>query len=42
MNYYANLTNQARNHPMVMLENIMKTGENANILKNRTDSCKHI
>lgn len=33
MNYYANLTNQARKHPMVMLENIMKTGENANLLK---------
>ena len=33
MNYYANLTYQARKHPMVMLENIMKTGENANILK---------
>lgn len=34
MNYYANLTNQARKHPAVMLENIMKTGENTNILKN--------
>lgn len=33
MSYYANLTNQARKHPMVMLENIIKTGENANILK---------
>lgn len=33
MNYYANLANQARKHPLVMLENIMKTGENANILK---------
>ncbi len=33
MNYYANLTYQARKHPIVMLENIMKAGENANILK---------
>lgn len=33
MNYYANLTNQARKHPLGMLENIMKTEENANILK---------
>lgn len=33
MNYYANLTNQARKHPSVMLESIMKSGENANILK---------
>lgn len=33
MNYYTNLTNQARKHPMIMLENIMKNGENANILK---------
>lgn len=33
MNYYANLTNQARKHPMIMLENIMKNEENGNILK---------
>lgn len=33
MNYYANLTSQARKHPMVMLENIMKMGDNANLLK---------
>ena len=33
MNYYANLTNQARKHPMIMLENIMKTGDNVNLLK---------
>ena len=33
MNYYANLTNQARKHPLIMLENIMKTGDNANLLK---------
>ena len=33
MNYYANLTNQARKHPMVMLGNIMKTGDNADLIK---------
>ncbi len=33
MNYYANLTYQARHNPIVMLENIMKTGENQKILK---------
>lgn len=34
MNYYANLVNQARTQPIIMLENIMEKEENANILKN--------
>ena len=35
MNYYANLTYQAKKQPILMLENIMKSGENPNILKSR-------
>ena len=33
MSYYLSLASQAKKHPMVMLENIMKTGDNANLLK---------
>lgn len=33
MNYYANLVNQVRNFPILTIENIMKIGENQNVLK---------